>query len=376
MSPAEVAEVIAEGRERLTYEGGRARFRERLADRLATAVMGSARVGLDASPETVTSAVRQTREYQRLVTKCWPRVTPEQLLGMLFKNRRRLAETADGVLSAEEIDLLLAQPPPASASAMTHSEFALLDEARALIEPELRTFGHVVVDEAQNLTPMELRMVVRRARRQSLTVLGDIAQRTAEARLSSWEAVLGDAGVDRVAIEELLVSYRVPDDFLRIAATLHPEAAVPQGVRRAPWAAVAVTTEASRLGEVAAELAARMSTDVGSVGVIVPAAARSVVEATVGTATHETLSQGINVLGLDAIKGLEFDAAIVIEPQAILDERPDGGRGGLYTALTRSTRALAVLHTDPLPPDLAAAGDLHVVRDISPADAWAAHRRG
>jgi DNA helicase IV len=376
LSLEDVAEVIEEGRERLTYEGGRVRFRERLADRVATAVMGSLRDGMGASPEAVTSAVRQTREYQRLAGKCWPRVTPEQLLAMVFKNRRRLAAMADGLLSPEEIDLLLAQPPPASASAMTHSEFALLDEARALIEPELRTFGHVVVDEAQNLTPMELRMVVRRARRQSLTVLGDIAQRTAEARLSSWETVLGDAGVDRVAIEELLVSYRVPDDFLRIAATLHPEAAVPQGVRRAPWAAVAVTVDAARLGAVAAELAARMAADVGSVGVIVPAAARSAVEATIGAATHETLSQGVNVLGLDAIKGLEFDAAIVIEPQAILAERPDGGRGGLYTALTRSTRALAVLHTDPLPPDLAAASDLHIVRDVSPADAWAAHRRG
>jgi DNA helicase IV len=376
LSAEEVAEVIAEGRERLTYEGGRARFRERLADRLATAVMGSLRDGMGASPESVTSAVRQTREYQRLVTKCWPRVTPEQLLGMLFKQRRRLLSMADGLLSVEEVDLLLAQPPPAATSAMTHSEFALLDEARALIEPELRTFGHVVVDEAQNLTPMELRMVVRRARRQSLTVLGDIAQRTSEARLSSWETVLGDAGVDRVAIEELLVSYRVPDDFLRIAATLHPEAAVPQGVRRAPWAAVAVTTSPERLGAVAAELAARMSADVGSVGVIVPAAARSSIEATVGAATDETLSQGVNVLGLDAIKGLEFDAAIVVEPSAILDERPDGGRGGLYTALTRSTRALAVLHAEALPPDLAAASDLHVVRDVSPAEAWASHRRG
>jgi hypothetical protein len=376
VTPAEVSSAIAEGRERLTYEGGRARFRERLADRIATAVMSSPRAGLDASPEAVTSAVRQTREYQRLVTKCWPRVTPEQLLGMLFKNRRRLADTAGELLSDAEIDALLAQPPPSSMSAMTHSEFALLDEARALIEPELRTFGHVVVDEAQNLTPMELRMVVRRARRQSLTVLGDIAQRTAEARLSTWESVLGDAGVDRVAIEELLVSYRVPDDFLRIAATLHPEAAVPQGVRRAPWAAVAVTTDPGRLGDVAAELAARMAADVGSVGVIVPAAAHAIVAGTLGEATSEALSRGVNVLGLDAIKGLEFDAAIVIEPQAILDERPDGGRGGLYTALTRSTRALAVVHAGPLPPDLGAASDLHVVRDLAPADAWAAHRRG
>ena len=78
-------------------------------------------------------------------------------------------------------------------------------------------------------------MVVRRARRQSLTVLGDIAQRTAEAGLSTWDAVLREAGVDEIDVEELLVSYRVPDDFLRIAAALAPGTAVPRGVRQAPW---------------------------------------------------------------------------------------------------------------------------------------------
>src|SRR3954453_11068080 len=373
VTPSEGAAIIADARDRVRDEGGRARFRERLADRLATAVIAGARDSASASPEAVTSAVRQTKEYQRLATRCWPRVTPEQLLAAAFKNRRRLAALAKGLLSAEEIDLLLTQPPPAAPAAMTHSEFALLDEARALIEPELRTFGHVVVDEAQNLTPMELRMVVRRARRQSLTVLGDIAQRTAEARLSTWAAVLAEAAVEQVAIDELLISYRVPDDFLRIAATLHPEAAVPQGVRRAPWAAVAVTT--SRVGEGAAELAARMAADVGSVGVVVPEASREEVERTVGAETDESLSSGINVLALGAIKGLEFEAGIVIEPREILAERPAGGRGGLYPALTRSTRALAVVHAEPLPPELAAASDLHVVRDIAPAVAWAAHRR-
>jgi len=233
-----------------------------------------------------------------------------------------------------------------------------------------------VVDEAQNLTPMELRMVVRRARRRSLTVLGDIAQRTAEARLSTWEAVLADAGVDRVAIDELLVSYRVPDDFLRIAATLHPDAAVPTGVRRAPWAAVAVATE--RVDAAAAELAARMTADVGSVGVVAPAAARDAVAAPLGVSGSgdDGLSAGVNLLGLSDVKGLEFDAAVVVEPAAILAERPDGGRGGLYTALTRSTRALAIVHAEPLPPELAAADDLHHVSDRAPASAWAAHRRG
>jgi DNA helicase IV len=365
-TPDDVADLIADAQARPTYQAGRERFRDRLADRLVTQVMHRARGGRAAAPEAVASAVRQTKEYQRLANRCWPRQTPEALVASLFKNRRRLHAAAGDLLSPEEIDLLLATSPAQTRAAMTHSEFALLDEARALIDPELRTFGHVVVDEAQNLSPMELRMVVRRARGQSITVLGDIAQRTAEARLSTWESVLGEAGVDRVEIDELLVSYRVPDDFLRIAATLHPEAAVPQGVRSAPWPAVSVRTEP--VGEAAAELAVRMEAEVGSVGVIVPTAIHdAVAPAFAGHAreVEERLSSGVNLVDLAAIKGLEFDAAIVLEPPAILAERPDGGRGGLYTALTRSTRALAVVHAEPLPPDLAAAPDLRPLPDAA-----------
>jgi hypothetical protein len=364
VTPEDVADLIAEAQGRRTYQAGRERFRDRLADRQVTQVMERARGGHAASPETVASAVRQTKEFQRLATKAWPRQTPEALVASLFKNRRRLTAAAGDLLAPEEIDLLLASAPAKTRSAMTHSEFALLDEARALIDPELRTFGHVVVDEAQNLSPMELRMVVRRARGQSITVLGDIAQRTAEGRLSTWETVLRDAGVDRIDIEELLVSYRVPDDFLRIAATLRPDAAVPEGVRSAPWPAVSVRTD--EVGPVASALAARMADEVGSVGVIVPAGLHDAVAAELTGATdpeegEAALSAGVNLVGLAAIKGLEFDAAIVVEPAAILDERPDGGRGGLYTAMTRSTRALAVVHSAPLPEGLADAPDLRAV---------------
>ncbi len=359
IAPDEVAELIEEARGRRTYEAGRARFRERLADRLATRVAERSRDPLSVSLEAVRTAVRQTKEYQRLCTRCWPRVTAEALLASLFKNRRRLAAAAGDLLSAAELDVLVSAAP---GTVMTHSEFALLDEAHGLIDPDLRTFGHVVVDEAQNLSPMELRMVVRRARRQSLTVLGDIAQRTAEARLSTWDAVLGDAGVDGLAIEELLVSYRVPDDFLRVAAAYAAGTAVPAGVRTAPWPPVSVL--AADVGAAALALARRMASDVGSVGVIVPGALRDVI----AIEDHEAgLSSGINVLGLDAIKGLEFDAAVVLEPALILAERPDGGRGGLYTALTRSTRALAVVHAAPLPDELAGA-----LNAVAGADEWAA----
>jgi DNA helicase IV len=376
--PDELADLIAEARaQRRSYQAGRERFRERLAGRLATHAIARSRLAAASDPEAVIGAVRRTRAYQKLADRCWPRQTPEALVRSLFRQRRRLEAAAAGLLADSEIALLLASDPPGRTGTMTHAEFALLDEARALIDPELRTYGHVVLDEAQNLSPMELRMVVRRARGQSLTVLGDIAQRTAEARLESWESVLGDAGVAEIRIAELLVSYRVPDDFLRLAAAIAPGATVPQGVRRAPWPAVAVATSAERVGIVALGLAERMAADVGSVGVVVPAALRPAVDgAFAGHASAAAedaggrLSGGIDLLGLAAIKGLEFDAAVVVEPAAILAERPDGGTGGLYTALTRSTRALAVVHAGELPAGL----DLPAVPEAEAAAAWAAGR--
>ena len=106
---------------------------------------------------------------------------------------------------------------------MTPTDVALLDEAHWLIDPGFRRFGHVVVDEAQNLTPMELRMTVRRARGQSLTILGDLSQRTADAGVSSWDAVL-ERGRRRAthAVSELRISYRVPNEFLALAGALLP----------------------------------------------------------------------------------------------------------------------------------------------------------
>jgi DNA helicase IV len=200
-------------------------------------------------------------------------------------------------------------------------------------------------------------MVVRRARRQSLTILGDIAQRTTEAGLSTWEHVLGEAGVARFETRELELSYRVPDDFPRPAAGVADAGTrVPRGVRRAPWPpVVARAKDDAALGPQVAELAQRMREDVaGSVGIVcAPERLASLRAALAGVdyadATRAALGPGLNLLDLHVVKGLEFDAAVVVEPAEILDARPDGGRGGLYTALTRSTRALAIVHAAPLP---------------------------
>jgi len=344
-----------------SYEAGRTAFRERLAGTIASRVLDPASM---VGQEEALTAVRKTREYQKLVSRAWPRETPEGLVEKLFKNRARLARVAGDVLSDAEIDLLLASSAAVKLRDMTPTDVALLDEAVWLIEPSFRRFGHVVVDEAQNLTPMELRMTVRRARGGSLTILGDLAQRTAEAGVSDWDRVLDEAGVERHEVAELAISYRVPNEFLSIAGALLPEGApAPRGVREAPLAPVAVF--ASELGAAVASEAVRLSS-IGSVGVVAPLALMDEVRAGLAgiewaDAIHASLGPGVNLLDLHVAKGLEFDAIVVVEPAAMLRERPDGGVGGLYTALTRATRGLSIVHAEPLPEPLRGAQELRTV---------------
>jgi DNA helicase IV len=375
---AEIAELVRSARASdRSFQASRTRFRTRLAELVAARAAAQSRRPVLASVGEVVTLVRKGQAYQRLSNRVWPRVAPEQLVQSLYKNRRRLEEVGGDLLSAEEIRLLLAASPPPRPIDMSATDVALLDEARWLIEPEMRTFGHVVIDEAQNLTPMELRMVVRRARRQSLTVLGDIAQRTAEAGLSSWDNVLRDAGVSDFATRELEISYRVPSDFLGLASTVPGiEAKIPEGVRVAPWPPVAVRADPDSVGEIAVRIARAMAESAGSVAVVTPGQAMPHVRAALAEVpfadgTSEPLSAGINLLDLHVVKGLEFDAVVVVDPQAILAQPLSGGAGALYTALTRSTRALAIVHADGLPGGLGSSPLLTHLGAREPEAEWA-----
>ena len=300
--------------------------------------------------------IRSSPDFKRLVDKAWPRSNPEALLKRAFGSRRRIAELGGDLLAEGEIEALAAHPPGRTPAEMTAADVALLDEARSLVAPEHRTYGHVIVDEAQNLSPMEMRMLARRARGRSMTILGDITQRNTTG-VSDWDGFLAGAAGERVTVRRLATSYRVPDDFLEIARLVAGEGSeIPAGVRAAPWRPLAVATSPAELATTTAEVAARLAAEGNSVGVVAPTRSIEAIgealwqaEIDFDDATAGELGGGVNLLDLQVVKGLEFDAILVVEPTGLLAERPAGGPGGLYTALTRATRALAIAHAEALP---------------------------
>src|SRR5579872_1543170 len=148
------------------------------------------------------------------------------VLRRLFGHRSTLAAATSGVLSAAERDLLVRKGAARlNDERWSRADLALLDEAKHLIEGSTTTYGHVVVDEAQDLSAMELRMVARRARGGSMTLLGDLAQATAPAAQSRWEDAVSHLGAARPQIDELTVGYRVPAAIMAFADRLLPEIA-------------------------------------------------------------------------------------------------------------------------------------------------------
>ena len=228
------------------------------------------------------------------------------------------------------------------------------------------TFGHVIVDEAQEVSAMAWRMLMRRCPSRSMTVVGDLAQRGAPWGASSWAHVLDPHAAGGWRETRLTVNYRTPEEVMAVAAdvlaSVDGEIEPPRSVRAsgvAPWS---LRVDATAL---AAELPAAVAAEAAAVGdgklaVLVPAAqaeelGRLVTAALPGAAAGQdpsVLDAPIAVLTVAQTKGLEFDAVVVVEPEAILAESPRGGND-LYVALTRATQRLGVVHTGHLPTVLA-----------------------
>jgi hypothetical protein len=213
-------------------------------------------------------------------------------------------------------------------------------------------YGHVIVDEAQELSAMAWRMVMRRVPARSLTVVGDIAQTGSAAGARSWGEVLDPYVRGRWREERLLVNYRTPAEIMRVAAevlrVVDPSQSVPESVRDGEAEPRAVRTGLGGLPALVAEELALIGE--GRLAVLTPDAAHAQVAA-LFPGSGGDLEAPVVVLTVTQCKGLEFDAVIVVEPAAIMAQSPMGGQD-LYVAVTRATRRLTIVYENDLPPVL------------------------
>lgn len=370
VSVAESDRVVADARRRARHHNN---GRRHVETGLFEALAESSRAPLD--PGEVRSRLRTAPEVREALERMWPVLTPAELLHDLFGSQGLLELAGRHHLRAEEIAALhRSRSESVDAVAWTIDDVPLLDEARALLgatprakrngdSDELRTYGHIVVDEAQDLSPMQLRMLTRRSLNGSMTVVGDIAQSTGAWAHASWDEVLSLLPERRDPRRaELTVGYRIPGPNMELAARVlgeaAPEISPPRSVRqdgRPPRIVSAASPD--DLGPTIARTTRDELEEVGAgnVAVVCPA---SMVEAGSdaldaagiehGMAFQQGLSHQVTVVPVGMVKGLELDATVVVEPAAIVDEEPQGMRS-LYVALTRATKVLSIVHARPLP---------------------------
>jgi DNA helicase IV len=330
----------------------------------------------DLSASTVRERLRRTDEVRAALERMWPVLTPAELLHDLYGSRALLRSAAGSQLSeAEWLALHRERVDELEALVWRNDDVPLLDEARALLGPKprnrrrpdgdedgVRTYGHIVVDEAQDLSPMQLRVLNRRSLSGSMTIVGDIAQSTGEWAHANWQEILDhlpDRREPRRA--ELTVGYRLPAPNMalaaRVLAVADPELAPPRSIREDGDQPRIISARPERLlaDVITASLDELDAVGNGNVAVIVPASlvdavsdafADSGVE--FGRATRHGLDSQITVVPVGLVKGLELDASVVVEPAAIVEEEAQGLRS-LYVALTRATKRLAIVHARDLP---------------------------
>jgi DNA helicase IV len=344
----DVAELLEEARTELGLSvAARERFRMDVLRRFY-ADYGDRLGGLAVRAfDEIERALRKDGLLNRFLDDVWPAPRPEQVVRQLLGSRERLAEAADGILDADEQALLRR-----ARSGWSAADLPLLDEARALLRGTDARYGHVIVDEAQDLTPMQLRMISRRVAG-AFTILGDVAQATGPVAYARWEELLRYLPEgEQAETEELRHAYRVPREIMQLALPLlehiAPDVEPPVAYRSGAEPPTIVRGEPPL--ERAFEEAARFAGAEGLLAVIAPRSLRGDAEAAPGSLFDDSR---ISVLTPREAKGMEFDHVIVVEPALIVEESAGGqGLRELYVALTRPTTTLVVVHSRPLPPEL------------------------
>ncbi|MGV9901129.1 HelD family protein [Streptomyces sp. NPDC003388] len=339
--------------------------REALPQRIAHAVLVQMERSGEAPDDRVQDAVARNSAVKAAVKQVWPAVDPAKLVLRLLTDADFLAEHAEGLLDEDEQKTILWARPVRSVKSAKWSaaDAVLIDEATDLIQ-RTHSLGHVVLDEAQDLSPMQYRAVGRRCTTGSATVLGDLAQGTTPWATRSWEEALAHLGKREGVVEELTAGFRVPTDVITYASRLLPHIApglTPvASVRENPGFFEVRPIDGPADVVTACEESLRNE---GSTGLIaadarVPVLAKALAAAGIAhlaPGEETTRETRLTLVPASLAKGLEYDYVVLDEPGAVVDGEPDERTGlrRLYVALTRAVSGLIVTHTAPLPEQLA-----------------------
>ncbi|MEO9180075.1 MAG: UvrD-helicase domain-containing protein [Acidimicrobiales bacterium] len=368
--------------------------------------------------------IRATTQFKYVLERVWPRLSGQELLHDLFGAPALLRAAGRGILSDEEINLLYRERSSSFDEVRwTKADAALIDEARVLLGPlrrprpvakisesgilegidldsyagdvraaalreahrfapiqsteldeaEFVTYGHIVIDEAQDLSPMELRVLKRRDLTGSMTIVGDMGQATTASSSASWNAVLEVLEPRRAPTRvDLTVSYRTPEEVLDFAAptllAATPDLEAPRPVRRAGHVPTIDEVDPEEFAQTLVEITRREVEAVapGRIAVIVTgervneivAVLRSKGLNAIDPRDQESKGLGADlvVLAAEGANGLEFDGVVVVEPGQIASRGAKGpmvvtprGLRTLYVAMTRPTRRLAIVAAEALP---------------------------
>jgi len=361
----ELAALVDELRSRgVRYGTGR----EMLSHRIAHVILTRMEAAGETCDDRTHEAVRRTRPVRAAVHAIWPKADPVRLVFRLLSDPGLLASAGSGLLEPDEQAAIGwstqpgSRPPRGPGSAhWSAADAVLIDEARDLIE-RTPSLAHVVVDEAQDLSPMQCRAIGRRCETGSATVLGDVAQGTTPWATASWPQLLAHLGKQDAGLRVLDTGYRVPRQILDFASRLlghiAPGLAPASSVRQDPGSLVIIAATGRTLPAALVAACADARTRPGSAAVIaaddqVPGLSDVLGRAGVGHAVldGDSESQPLTLVPVTLAKGLEFDQVIVVEPGRIAAAESRGLQR-LYVALTRAVSRLTVLHTEPLPAPL------------------------
>ncbi|MFW2383683.1 MAG: HelD family protein [Acidimicrobiales bacterium] len=356
------AYIVEQGRERPSLHNGTRKFVEsRFFETLAENHPD------ELSVKEVRETLRRDPAVREALDWMWPTLTPAQLLHDLFGSKALLASAGRRLDAAEREVLFRPREVVGRLGYRIWSadDVPVLDEAREILGPvgkrrdedELRTYGHIVVDEAQDLSPMQLRMLTRRSLTGSMTIVGDIAQSTGAWAHQSWDELVEHLPDRRPGqSRELTVGYRIPGPLMEIAASILPLAAPelkpPVSVRDdgdPPTLVPADSTVEILAGTVEAVRTELKLAEAGNAAVIVPLSLADAVEQALaeagveaGRAPQDNLDSRVTIVPVRLVKGLEVDASIIVDPGRIVAENPQGYRS-LYVALTRSTQRMTII---------------------------------